>query len=54
MVKCCRPLKVEVFRLQDGAILEKGGWKPAETSQYQGKHGMHVPVGEHQTTAEEA
>lgn len=48
MIKCCRPLKVEVFRLEDETLLSNGGWKPAETSQYQGKHGLHVPVGEHE------
>lgn len=47
MIKCCRPLKVEVFQLTDEEVLAKGGWKPAEISKYQGKHGMHVPVGEH-------
>ncbi|KAI6562724.1 hypothetical protein MCOR04_009290 [Pyricularia oryzae] len=47
MIKCCRPLKVEVFALQDGgALLESKGWKPAEKSAYAGRHGMHVPLGE--------
>ncbi|KAI0913218.1 hypothetical protein F4824DRAFT_103782 [Ustulina deusta] len=49
MIKCCRPLKVEVFRLQDGDLLQKGGWKPAEPSPYRGMHGMMVPQGEHQS-----
>lgn len=49
MIKCCRPLKVEVFKLADEEILKKGGWVPAEKSQYQGRHGMHIPVGEHQS-----
>ncbi|KAH8748657.1 hypothetical protein F5883DRAFT_582274 [Diaporthe sp. PMI_573] len=48
MIKCCRPLKVEVFKLEDEKLLSNSGWKPAETSRYQGKHGMHVPVGEHE------
>ncbi|KAI0117718.1 hypothetical protein GGR51DRAFT_573503 [Nemania sp. FL0031] len=48
MVKCCRPLKVEVFRLQDADVLERSGWKPAEPSPYRGLHGMMVPEGEHQ------
>ncbi|KAI1755151.1 hypothetical protein F4782DRAFT_527876 [Xylaria castorea] len=48
MVKCCRPLKVEVFRLQDMGLLKRGGWKPAEPSPYRGMHGMMVPEGEHQ------
>ncbi|KAF9880423.1 meiotic chromosome segregation protein [Colletotrichum karsti] len=46
MIKCCRPLKVEVFRLEDEGLLERGGWKPAEVSPYQGRHGMTIPLGE--------
>ncbi|GAP84913.1 putative meiotic chromosome segregation protein [Rosellinia necatrix] len=48
MAKCCRPLKVEVFRLQDETLLQRTGWKPAEPSPYRGMHGMMVPEGEHQ------
>lgn len=46
MIKCCRPLKVEVYRLADESLLEKSGWKPAETSAYAGRHGMNIPLGE--------
>ncbi|KAI5456717.1 hypothetical protein BGZ63DRAFT_428827 [Mariannaea sp. PMI_226] len=46
MIKCCRPLKVEVYRLADESLLEKNGWKPAEKSRYAGRHGMNIPVGE--------
>ena len=46
MIKCCRPLKVEVFRHADEEFLYKAGWQPAETSKYQGKHGMTVLEGE--------
>ncbi|KAK2017397.1 hypothetical protein LZ32DRAFT_614497 [Colletotrichum eremochloae] len=46
MIKCCRPLKVEVFRLEDETLLERGGWKPAEASRYKGRHGMNIPLGE--------
>jgi uncharacterized protein YcgI (DUF1989 family) len=46
MIKCCRPLKVEVFRLEDAAFLQNAGWRPAEPSKYQGKHGMAVVEGE--------
>ncbi|GJD01365.1 meiotic chromosome segregation protein [Colletotrichum higginsianum] len=46
MIKCCRPLKVEVFRLEDEGLLQRGGWKPAEVSQYRGRHGMNIPLGE--------
>ncbi|KAL3297273.1 meiotic chromosome segregation protein [Colletotrichum asianum] len=46
MIKCCRPLKVEVFKLEDEAMLQRGGWKPAEVSPYKGQHGMGIPLGE--------
>lgn len=45
MIKCCRPLKVEVFELQD-EVLDKLGWMPAEQPVYRGMHGMNVPEGE--------
>lgn len=48
MVKCCRPLKVEVFRLEDPGLLERGGWKPAEVAPYRGNHGLAIPQGEHE------
>ncbi|KAI1450560.1 hypothetical protein F5Y02DRAFT_413281 [Annulohypoxylon stygium] len=48
MIKCCRPLKVEVFKLQDADFLQRNGWKPAEPAPYKGKHGMLVPEGEHE------
>ncbi|CAH0054467.1 unnamed protein product [Clonostachys solani] len=48
MIKCCRPLKVEVFRLADDKLLETSGWAPAEKSAYAGRHGMGVPLGENQ------
>ncbi|KAK0702473.1 hypothetical protein B0T21DRAFT_378676 [Apiosordaria backusii] len=40
MEKCCRPLKVEVFRLEDRGLLEREGWKPAEVAGYKGNHGL--------------
>ncbi|RBR12889.1 uncharacterized protein FIESC28_08380 [Fusarium coffeatum] len=46
MIKCCRPLKVEVYRLKDETLLQKSGWKPAEVSGYSGRHGMDIPLGE--------
>lgn len=46
MIKCCRPLHVQVFELQDKDVLTKGGWKPAEPANYRGMHGMKVPSGE--------
>ncbi|KAI1324020.1 hypothetical protein F5Y16DRAFT_412281 [Xylariaceae sp. FL0255] len=48
MIKCCRPLKVEVFRLEDEDLLRRSGWQPAQVSQYRGLHGMSIPEGEHQ------
>ncbi|RYP79034.1 hypothetical protein DL771_000012 [Monosporascus sp. 5C6A] len=48
MVKCCRPLKVEVFKLQDEAFLERRGWRPAEPAPYKGMHGISIPQGEYQ------
>ncbi|KAI2621239.1 hypothetical protein GGR54DRAFT_600646 [Hypoxylon sp. NC1633] len=46
MIKCCRPLKVEVFALEDPGFLQRSGWKPAEPAPYRGLHGMIVPEGE--------
>ncbi|GKT50043.1 uncharacterized protein ColSpa_10224 [Colletotrichum spaethianum] len=46
MIKCCRPLKVQVFQLEDTGLLQRGGWKPAQVSQYKGRHGMNIPLGE--------
>ncbi|RYP36692.1 hypothetical protein DL768_010928 [Monosporascus sp. mg162] len=48
MIKCCRPLKVEVFKLRDGAFLERRGWRPAEPALYKGMHGISIPRGEYQ------
>lgn len=44
MVNCCRPLKVEVFKIADESVLE--GWKEFESPAYKGLHGMKVPLGE--------
>lgn len=46
MIKCCRPLKVEVFHLEDETLLDRSGWKPAEPANYKGLHGMVVVEGE--------
>lgn len=48
MIKCCRPLKVQVYKLKDEDLLERQGWKPAEVSAYAGRHGMDIPLGEKQ------
>ena len=46
MIKCCRPLQVEVFKLPGGDKMLAGKWKPAERPKYRGFHGMVVPEGE--------
>lgn len=45
MLECCRPLKVEVFELEDRDVVLKD-WKPYESPDYRGRHGMNVPEGE--------
>ena len=44
MLDCCRPLKVEVFRLTDRTALED--WSEPQSPAYKGMHGMNVPLGE--------
>jgi len=44
MLDCCRPLKVEVFRILDDAVLK--GWTEPQPPAYHGLHGMNVPLGE--------
>lgn len=44
MKDCCRPLKVEVFSLDDEKLLE--GWTEPQPPAYHGMHGMKIPVGE--------
>ncbi|KAK2592492.1 hypothetical protein QQS21_009802 [Conoideocrella luteorostrata] len=46
MIKCCRPLQVQVYQLGDKELLNKYGWKPAEVSKYRGMHGIVSPEGE--------
>ncbi|KAM3557089.1 hypothetical protein MY1884_004699 [Beauveria asiatica] len=46
MIKCCRPLHVQVYRLEDKALLQRVGWKPATVSPYKGMHGVFSPMGE--------
>jgi uncharacterized protein YcgI (DUF1989 family) len=46
MINCCRPLKVEVFKLENEREVLSGKWKPAECPAYPGVHGMAVPEGE--------
>lgn len=46
MVECCRPLRVEVFCLEDDRLLASLGWKPARTAPYKGMHGIVSPLGE--------
>lgn len=44
MLDCCRPLKVEVFALQDLTVLQ--GWQEPKKPDYRGAHGMTVPRGQ--------
>lgn len=44
MLECCRPLKVEVFKIEDGQVLK--GWEEFKSPEYRGMHGMGVPLGE--------
>jgi hypothetical protein len=46
MIKCCRPLHVQVYELEDEEFLAKKGWKPSETAPYKGMHGMKLLEGE--------
>lgn len=46
MLECCRPLKVEVFRLEDESLLKD--WTEFRSPDYAGRHGMRVPTGEGQ------
>jgi uncharacterized protein YcgI (DUF1989 family) len=48
MTDCCRPLRVEVFKLADDAFLANSGWKPAQVSPYRGMHGLIIAEGETQ------
>ncbi|RMY12888.1 hypothetical protein D0868_02331 [Hortaea werneckii] len=44
MLDCCRPLKVEVFRLKDDSVLRD--WSEPSCPKYSGMHGLTVPSGE--------
>jgi hypothetical protein len=50
MLKCCRPLHVKVFKLEDAELLKMKGWKPAEVSKYRGMHGVVSHHGEDRKT----
>ncbi|KAK4442354.1 hypothetical protein QBC34DRAFT_418854 [Podospora aff. communis PSN243] len=52
MIKCCRPLKVEVFQLVDGDLLSRLGWQPARPADYRGMHGMIIVEGESQAATQ--
>lgn len=40
----CKPLGVEVYKIQDAAVLR--GWQPPKPNSYRGMHGMTIPRGE--------
>lgn len=44
MLATCRPLKVEIFKLDDPSVLKD--WKPPEPPAYKGMHGMGIPLGQ--------
>lgn len=46
MARCCRPLRVQVFRLGDPGLLARLGWEPAQVARYAGMHGITAPLGE--------
>jgi uncharacterized protein YcgI (DUF1989 family) len=42
MVDTCRPLGVEVSRIDDQSVLEK--WKSPKSPEYKGLHGLKMPT----------
>ena len=44
MVDNCRPLGIEIYKLDDESVLE--GWTPPEYAPYKGRHGLKDPVQE--------
>ena len=42
MLDCCRPLGIEVYDIQDDAVLKD--WKPPVSPDYKGVHGMKMPA----------
>ena len=44
MRDCCRPLKIEIFKLNDQTVLEN--WNEPQRAAYRGKHGTKIPLGE--------
>jgi len=49
MLKCCRPLGVEVFKIADPAGLKN--WQPPEPASYRGMHGITLPTFDEKTRA---
>lgn len=49
MLDCCRPLKVEVFRLVDEEKV-LAGWEEPKPPAYRGMHGLKIPLGEAQAS----
>ena len=46
MRDCCRPLKVEVWKLENESAVLSGDWRPPELPAYRGLHGLNIPEGE--------
>jgi len=49
MLKCCRPLGVEVLKIADPAVLKN--WQPPEPASYRGMHGITLPTFDEKTRA---
>lgn len=49
MLKCCRPLGVEVSKIIDPAVLKH--WQPPEPAPYRGMHGITLPKFDEKTSA---
>lgn len=51
MKEVCRPIKVEVLKINDDVreeLLE--GWKEPKYPEYKGMHGIKIPTGESEST----
>jgi uncharacterized protein len=44
MLDVCRPIKVEVWKVDDESLLEQ--WEEPKSPTYRGNHGMKIPSGE--------
>lgn len=42
MVECCRPLGIEVYKINDEGVLKD--WEPPKVVAYKGNHGLQNPT----------